>query len=273
MIIDDVNAYEFAAVVADPSQPDFSGGYDASLYSDEGLSAVCTGDWNGEIYRENQWEDLIQFHEENNSSPDHHHIAAGCKILNQKRTNYCWIHGVVGAMQVAIAQSGEDPPHLAAAATGTLIKNGRNVGGWGAEAVSGLEKTTGKGWGVPTVDVYPEGVIDLALAKSQKVRENAVRFNEFEFLKLPTERGVVPLEVVASVLLNEKDPMAFSTGFPWWGHLTFHSKFGRANAQWGCINPNSWGYNWGNKGKSFILFPKCCPAEGIAVRRVREKAA
>ncbi|MEL6895767.1 MAG: hypothetical protein AAFP90_06685 [Planctomycetota bacterium] len=269
LIIDDTNYSALANEVADPNQPELCGGYDVRLYDDAGLASVCNGEWNGEIFPESQWPELIRFHEENNSSPDHHHIASGCKILNQRRTNYCWIHGPAGAMQVALAQAGYDPPHLSAAATGALIKRGRNVGGWGAEAIDGI---VGNRYGMPTVDVYPEGTINLNLARSERVRRSAAVNDELEFLKLPRERDRVPLQVIASVLLNPHEPMPISTGFAWWGHLTFHSKFGRDQRnRWGCINVNSWGERWGNGGKSFIAMPKCLPDEGIAIRRVKHR--
>lgn len=269
-IIDDSNAFQAKALIEDPSTP-FAGGYiteeeeQPSMLS--ALGEVCQGEWNGEIIPPRNWEDLIRFHEENQSSPDHHRLLMRSPILNQRSLPYCWIFGLAGAMQNAIAQTGAPVPHLSPAYPGALGKGWRKRGGLAGEAIRYTRR-----FGMPTTKLYPEAGFDRQLAAEQRVKDNAKLLDDLVFYKLPTERGRVPLEVMASVLLDPENPMPITTGFSWWGHLVFASKFVKGR-DWGTKNPNSWGQRWGQDGCSVILRPKCQPFEGIAVGTVKTTPA
>ena len=263
LIIDESNADHFVREIRDEHSPYF-GGYDPSLYNEGGLAALCNRDWDGPLIPESEWRDRIAWQEEHRTSPDHWRRFKNSKVLDQKRTNYCWCFGVGGAAQNAIAMTGADVPHLSPAYTAAMIKGFRNVGGWGAEAIDGIQK-----FGMPTTDVYPEGVIDRQRADQDSVRRSAKLFDQLEFIRLPTERGVVPMEVMASVLLADS-PMPITCGYNWWGHLVFASQFGYSGG-WGGTIVNSWSERWGNQGCGFLKGSKFTPNEGIAIRWVEAR--
>lgn len=267
-VIDDSNYHEVVKQIIDPDEP-YSGGYDQSMHSEEGLSAVCDSEWNGDIIPESQWEELIRWHDENQTTPDHHRLYKEVPITDQNGFPYCWMFGVVGAMMTSMAQSGIDVPFLSATYTAAMGKGWVKRGGWGAEAIGYIKK-----YGVPTNDVYPQHAFDRKLAAQESVKRSAAACDELEFIKLPTDRGSVPLEVVASVLLDPENPMPISTAFNWWGHLTYSSKFGRdSRGRWGHKNVNSWKESWGQKGCSFIVGSKARPNEAIAIRSVKARVA
>lgn len=261
-IIDDSNAHNVIRQITDPLEP-FSGGYEPQLYDDGGLASVCDGEWNGTIIREREVDELIRYHEENQSSPDHWRLHKNVPVLDQNGLPYCWQYGVVGAMMVAYAQSGADVPHLSAAYPAAMGKNWIQRGGWGGEAITNIKR-----YGVPTVDVYPEHAFDRQLAATQAVKDSAAIHNDIRFLKLPQVNGYVPLEVLRSVVLDPENPMPFSCGFDYWGHLTYSTKWGRTpDGREGHKNVNSWKITWGQRGCSFLTGRKAIPVEAIAIQR------
>lgn len=261
-IIDDSNYGKYVRLIEDPNEP-FSGGYEDPGF-DVGLGS-CSSEWNGTIISEKDAEELIRLHDANQSSPDHWRLHGNSAILDQNGFPYCWMFGPVGAMQTALAQTGmPNVPKLCATATAARVKNWRKVGGWGDQAVEGIQK-----WGVPGNDVWDQKDIGSpAKWQQEAVIRSAAMNNIVEFIKLPLVRGQVPEEVLRSVLLDPENPMPVTAAYNWWGHLIFLSKWlGKMTAK----GVNSWGPNWEANGCVALRGSKCLPNEAIAIKAVKPR--
>jgi len=73
---------------------------------------------------------------------------------NQQRTNYCWIFAVVHALELQRVQQNLPYASLSPASGGARIKNFRNVGGWGREAIEFIAEH-----GVCSSKTWPDAVI------------------------------------------------------------------------------------------------------------------
>ncbi len=185
-----------------------------------------------------KWRDLIKMQEDNQSSPLHIHKQAKVPILNQKRTNYCWIHGVAAGMMNRMAHSGIRPvPHLSPCGTGARGKNFRNVGGWGGEAIEYNEK-----YGMPTTETWPEGVIDPDLVTHEMELDSKPN-HIAEFEELPSEQIIA----LGSALLDPTGAKPVTGGLMWWGHLICFLRVRWEDGQFVFDFVNSWDETWAMK--------------------------
>lgn len=87
--------------------------------------------------------------------------------LNQNGIGYCWCHSPVSGLLILRAQMNQPLVDLSPFMIGCLVKNYRNRGGWGAEAVDFIIKN-----GVPSSQFWPQRSMKTSL-DTQAMRENA----------------------------------------------------------------------------------------------------
>ena len=184
------------------------------------------------------------------------------RVLDQNGTNYCWCYAVVGGMQVARAVQGLPKIKLSAASAAAKIKGGRNVGGWGGEAVEGIAK-----FGVSTLDYWPEASRDIAKYNTHEQQLNAEQNKIFEFYEIPPRDF---LAVCTCLVLGLPVP----AGLNWWRHeVLFLDVVILANGQLGILFLNSWGPDWDNQGFGILTESKATPDECTAIRAVTASMA
>jgi C1A family cysteine protease len=203
--------------------------------------------------------DRIQRADENKTTPDDWRIAAGVPIMNQGSWGYCWIFGVVGAMMNAYAMTGGVVPSLNAFPTGYRIKNGRNEGGWGEEALRGIEQ-----YGVVEESLWPGNEARMQNWDRQEVKANAILHKVTESLELP-RRDILAL---VSVLTDPRNPRPVTVGYDWWGHLIYAVRAGWKDGKFLVKIVNSWKETWGEKGTAWLTESKAIASEQIAIQRV-----
>jgi C1A family cysteine protease len=203
--------------------------------------------------------DRIQRADENKTTPDDWRIAARVPIMNQGSWGYCWIFGVVGAMMNAYAMTGSTVPSLNAFPTGYRIKNGRNEGGWGEEALRGIEQ-----YGVVEESLWPGLEAKMSNWDRQEVKANAILHKVTESLELP-RRDILAL---VSVLTDPTNPRPVSVGYDWWGHLIYAVRAGWKDGKFVIKIVNSWDETWGEKGTAWLTESKAIASEQIAIQRV-----
>jgi len=124
---------------------------------------------------------------------------------DQGRTNYCWINAPVHALEISRMQANEDTVSLSPAWAGSIIKRGRNVGGWGREAIEFL---------------YNNGTVPSSVCSDndQSVRNNtagnratAKRFRVTDWVECQPRN----VEQMVSMLLRDHCGAA---GYGWWEH-------------------------------------------------------
>jgi hypothetical protein len=159
--------------------------------------------------------------------------------------------------------SGSPVPHLNPFATGYRIKNGRNEGGWGEEAIKGINE-----FGMPEESLWPGHQAQMSNWQREEVKANAIAHTITQSLELP-QNDVLAL---VSVLTDPHWPRPVSIGLPWWGHLVYAVRAGWQDGRFVVKIPNSWKITWGEKGCAWLVESKAKAAEQIAIQRVKPKA-
>jgi hypothetical protein len=252
-LITDAN---FADVVAESMDSGMGRGYDPSLAGPFGSSAPEAA-----ITRlpRATWPDHMRRQEAEQSSPWHWFKRGKVKVLNQGSWGYCWMYGLVGAMQTAYAQTGGFVPHLNAHYPAWLGKRGANQGGWAGEALGYVRE-----FGVPEIGVFPGHQTNRAAFDRGEVKASAELHKVVEFSELPRN----DYEALVSVLLDPVNPRPVTMGLNWWGHLIYAV---RAVPE-GILFINSWDTTWGREGAGVLAPNKAVAFEQIAVERVRVRA-
>lgn len=203
-----------------------------------------------------EWAERIEEMERTKSRLSDHFRRAGLRVLNQQRTNYCWCYGIVQGIQLVRAKQGQPTVHLSAASAAARIKRYRNVGGWGGEAIAGINEL-----GVATLDYWPEASIDRR-HDTPEMRANALLHQAPEFYELPAKN----FDAVMTCLLRG---LPVGLGLLWWGHLVVAcDPVIIRPGQFGALFLNSWGEGWGDGGFGVLTERKATPHEAVAPRTV-----
>jgi hypothetical protein len=229
-----------------------SRGYDASVAGPFGSVANAA-----KFVRipQSQYAQHIARQDRDESSPWHWFKRFSVPVLNQGSWGFCWMYGLVGAMQTAYAMAGHRSPHLNAHYPAWLGKNGANRGGWAGEGLGYVRR-----FGVPTMDVFSGHPSNRAAFDRGEVRASAELHKVVEFSELPRN----DLNALCSVLLDPINPRPVTMGLNWWGHLVYAVKVTKD----GILIVNSWGERWGQQGLSVLAWNRSVAFEQIAVERV-----
>lgn len=181
--------------------------------------------------------------------------------LNQDQTNYCWMNGVIHAVMFARLAAGLPYVSLSPASVAAKIKGFRNVGGWGGEAIQGIQK-----YGIGTTELWPPNAIDPRY-DTPELREVAKDYNILEFDEIRPQSFD---EVMTCLLLGFPVPI----GHSWWGHLVCHcDPIIRGRDAFGTRFRNSWSEEWEDQGFGLMDEEHATPDEANTVRVVTAKAA
>ena len=153
---------------------------------------------------------------------------------DQGRTNYCWVNAPVHALEISRMQANEEPVSLSPAWAGSIIKRGRNVGGWGREAIEFL---------------YNHGTVPSFVCSDndQSVRHNtagnrktASRYRVTDWVECQPRN----VEQMVSLLLRD---YCGAAGYNWWGHEVAVTDVDWIDGDVATIIRNSW-RGWGDFG-------------------------
>lgn len=180
---------------------------------------------------------------------DNSYVANGIGVHN------CWINAPVHCLEIVRAVQGQDYVELSPASCGAIIKQFRNVGGWGTE---GLKFLVDKG-AVPT-SLWPANAIDPRY-NTQAANAERHKYRVLEWYELRPRN----FDEFMTALFY-KIPVAI--GLNWWRHEVTALDPVYVNGQFGCRINNSWGTNWGDKGRGILLGNKANPDDAVAPRAV-----
>jgi hypothetical protein len=168
--------------------------------------------------------------------------------LDQNQTNYCWVNAPTHCCEIIRKTETGRIVSLSPASAGAVIKNFRNVGGWGSEAleyfkINGLNLT--KDWPANAIDrqYYTE-------SNKQKALKNVTL--EYFVLNSWEER-------VSCILSG----IPTADGYNWWAHEVCGVGITIQNHD--LVIRNSWGMSWGDKGFGTLSGSKKHADESVAI--------
>lgn len=176
----------------------------------------------------------------------------GVKIKNQSSTNYCWIHAVTRLLEATRAAQGQSYVSLSPSSAGAIIKNFRNVGGYGLEAIEFLAQT-----GPCPTSMWPDAAIDRRYKTAASDAARA-QYRADEFGQLATG----DLDQLNTWLVKY-GPAA--VGLSWWGHEVLIEDLDWDDRKgWLYQFANSWG-QWGDNGYG-VLVPSKARGDYVVMR-------
>ena len=257
-IIDDATAALYAP---DEATPDgCSRGYAARDYGAVPYaSQPYTAPFDLPLIPRDEWPDRIEEMDRTESSLGHLMRAADWRVLNQGRTNFCWINCVAAAMEVLMIRDGGEVVKLSPASVGGPMKGYRNVGHWPTACPAFIAEH-----GIAPAAVWPPNEISRRRDNPEtRAARAGIKITEWWDVVEPHDRGRA-FDRVMTLLLN-RIPVA--VGLNWWRHAVLFVRpvMPRRN-EYGVRGPNSWGPTWNGDGWFTTGGRKATPDDATAPR-------
>lgn len=190
--------------------------------------------------------------------------------LDQNGRGYCWSHSAVTAAITLRAVANMPYVRLSAYAVACIIKNYRDEGGWGAQALDWIIKH-----GVPSVEFWPEKSVNRnndneamrANASLHKISEGWIDLQAAQY-----DRTLSAQQVGTCLLSNV--PGIFDYNF--WRHSVgghdlvdvYPNRSARDLRRYGVRIKNSWTDSYGTQGWGVLTDSKAWPDGATAPRSI-----
>jgi hypothetical protein len=175
---------------------------------------------------------------------------------NQQQTNYCWCNAVVGCYEVMRCKNGLELIKFAPASVAAPVKNFRNNGGWGGEALDFMTQS-----GIAPVEDWggDANAINRSLY-TQAEKDRAAQFRVTESWELDANNFD---QVMTCVLLG----LPVAIGLSWWGHEVYAADpVVITPGKYGVRFRNSWGDSYGTNGFNILTESKATPDDACCIR-------
>ena len=177
---------------------------------------------------------------------DNSYVAEGIGVHN------CWANAPVYATQVVRSQQNQGLVLLSPASVAAQIKNYKNVGGWGREALEWIVER-----GIVPVSQWPANAIDRRYATPANLAL-AMQYRVDEWTELKPRS----LDQLVSLLLRR---IPVPVGYSWWAHQVTAIDALWLDGEIAIRIRNSWG-NWGENGYGVLKGSRLLPDDAVAPR-------
>lgn len=178
---------------------------------------------------------------------------------NQQRTNYCWIFAVVHALELQRVQQNLPYVSLSPASGGARIKNFRNVGGWGREAIEFIAEH-----GVCRSKTWPDAVVDRRYDTAAS-RQEAKSYTATDWYYAPPRNK----DYLFSALSRR---MPCPVGYNWWGHEVLGIQGVILDNELCLLIRNSWP-QWGVNGFGILRGSRMIPDDLVMLAGAKASLA
>ena len=202
---------------------------------------------------ESDWQGIIQDKEERKDRISDYITKYKVPCKSQAKTNYCWIFGPVGAVEVVRLFQNHEYVDLSPASCGSKIKNFRNDGGYGPEGLRYIVEH-----GIVPSSMWPAAAIQRKYDTPEAWVE-ADKYRVTEWMELRPRN----MEQVVSCLLRN---IPVTVGLSWWGHQVYYADAVWLDGEIAVRPRNSWGPGWGTDGFSILRGSKMVPDDAVAPR-------
>ena len=179
--------------------------------------------------------------------------------LDQDSYGYCWFHSATSATIALRARNHEPYVRLSAFAGACIIKNYRNEGGWGAQAVDFIRDR-----GVPSVEFWPEKSTQRSNDNANTWANAAKHKITAGFIDLAAAQydRQLTFEQLATCLLNR---IPVVVDFNWWSHSVCALDLVEVEkGSFGIRIWNSWTDSWSDRGMGVLQGSKAHPDAAVA---------
>lgn len=228
-------------------------GLDLGLRGPDGYAGVAEPFPESLLIPRSEWQGRIAEREERKATIWHKAALDGWKVKDQNGTNYCWINAPTACIELIRLFQNEERVVLSPASGGAQIKNYRNVGGWGKEALEWIGEN-----GLAPVSLWPANAISRQYATATTLA-TAKMYRQTEWWELK----VRSLDQLVSCLLRDH-PVA--VGYNWWGHEVTACDPVWLDGTVAVRIANSWGEGWGEKGWGILQGNRMLPDDACAPR-------
>ena len=207
-----------------------------------------------------EWDDRLKEMDDTKSSLWHLMDSLNSPVKDQNGTSYCWVFGITRAVEVRIGSQRNEAVLLSATSVGCKIKNFRNQGGWGRDAI-----VYGEEHGFVPESLWPANKLDRKYdtpaawkaAESYIVEEwDELEENDFDM-----------------AMSYAFQRYAFGLGLDWWGHLiTGMVPIGNGDGTYSLGIDNSWDVTWGDRGRG-VLKENKARGDACVPRKIRSTAS
>jgi hypothetical protein len=174
---------------------------------------------------------------------------------NQQSTNFCWANAPVHAAELLRVRHGLPYVSLSPASIACKIKNFRNVGGWGLDAVKYSFQN-----GIATSAAWPDTAIDRRWDRPE-TWEAAKSYRYREWIECEPRN----LDQLVSCLLRD---IPMPGGYNWWGHQITNCDPIWLDGTVAIRIRNSW-QNWGKDGYGILQGNRMLPDDACGPISVR----
>ncbi len=179
--------------------------------------------------------------------------------MNQQRTNYCWIFAPTHGVEIARMLANEPKIRLSPAWAGSIIKGGRNVGGWGREAIRFLAESG-------TVPVSRVAATDQSRRNDTRTNRTIAKgYRVTDWMELRPRN----LSQMVTTILSG---YTVAVGYNWWGHEVLATDLDWIDNDVALIIRNSWG-GWGDYGFGVLQGSRMLADDAVACISARPKGA
>jgi hypothetical protein len=213
------------------------------------------------VYPRSDWSEMIKEREAKGLTLKALRLRKGIRTLDQNGVGYCWGHSVVHSLMLTRARMNLPHVDLSAFHVCSVIKNGRDEGGWCGLACKFVAEN-----GCAPQKLWPQHSRDLKL-NTEQLRQAASQYRVLEQwydLTRAVHSQYMTFDRVATCLLNMEPTVG---DFNWWGHsVALLNLVEVERGSFGIAIWNSWSESWGDRGMGILRGSQAIPDGSIAMR-------